>query len=236
MRARPQKVRHSPQLSLNLLGEFMVASFVRRLSILRDAKFPKDYIGPRYDPAQKAAARYLSDMSRDAGRLKGDIDAQLVKAAKSKWFDDRQKLCEQALRCVLALEESLKLDGLVVALGCNPAHRLEIGGVTVIVMPDLLVQGRGPSGPVLGALKFRYVKTKPITDKWAAYSATLLHRFVEVQPGDPGGVADRRRCNLVDVFAGRIHEAPANFKELRKEVDAACWYIGEIWPKVGMNA
>ena len=41
--------------------------------------------------------------------------------------------------------------------------------------------------------------------------------------------------NFVDVFAGQIHEAPANFKELRKEMNAACWHIGEIWPKVGMT-
>src|SRR3954468_23906390 len=103
MRARPQKVRHSPQLSLNLLGEFMVASFVRRRSILREAKFPRDYIGPRYDPAQRAAARYLADPSRDIGRLNEDIAGLLATASKSKWFADRQKLCEQAMQCIVAL-------------------------------------------------------------------------------------------------------------------------------------
>ena len=35
MQTRRQKVRHTPQISLNLLGEFMVSSFVRRRSILR---------------------------------------------------------------------------------------------------------------------------------------------------------------------------------------------------------
>jgi hypothetical protein len=130
------------------------------------------------------------------------------------------------------LEDALKLDGLDVVLGCNPAHRLEIGGVTVIVMPDLVVLGSGANGPVVGALKFRYVKTTPVTDKWAAYSTTLLHQFVEEHLGGSERVADRRRCNLVDVFAGRIHEAPANFKALRKDVEAACWQIKELWPNV----
>ncbi|AMV40988.1 hypothetical protein VT85_26370 (plasmid) [Planctomyces sp. SH-PL62] len=99
-------------------------------------------------------------------------------------------------------------------------------------MPDLIVQGRGPK---FGALKFRYVKTKPITDKWAAYSATLLHQFVEERLSGPDGAVDRRRCNFVDVFAGRVHEAPSNFKELRKDVEAACWHIKELWPSVRMG-
>ncbi len=233
MRSQRQKVRHSPQISLNLLGEFMVASFVRRRSILKHAKYPADFIGARYDPAQKAAARYLSDLARDPERLKGDIEADLAaKASKSKWFADRQKLCEQAVSCILALEGALKLDGLDIVLGNNPTHRLEIGGVDVTVMPDLIVQGKGPK---FGALKFRYVKTKPITDKWAAYCATLLHQFVEERLSGPDGAVDRRRCNFVDVFAGRVHEAPTNFKELRKDVEAACWHIKELWPSVQMT-
>ena len=60
MRTRDQRVRHEPQISLGLLGEYMVASFVRKRSILRESKFPKDYIVPQYDPAQKAVARYLA--------------------------------------------------------------------------------------------------------------------------------------------------------------------------------
>jgi hypothetical protein len=79
------------------------------------------------------------------------------------------------------------------------------------------------------------VKTKPITDKWAAYSATLLHQFVEERLGGPDGAADRKRCNFVDVFAGRIHEAPPNFKELRRDIEAACWHIKELWSSVRMT-
>lgn len=234
MQTRRQKVRHSPQISLNLLGEFMVSSFVRRRTILRDSKFPKDYIGPRYDPAQKAAARYLAGGSADRAQLEEDIEAFLAGTPRSQWLKDRQKLCAQALGCILDLEASLKLDGLDVALGGNPEHRLDIGGVIVTVIPDLLVQGVGRSGTFLGALKFRYGKTKPISDEWAAYSATTLHQFVE-KLGAEGGNADRRHCKLVDVFAGRIHEAPASYKERRKEIEAACWQIKEVWAGIKMK-
>lgn len=231
MQTRRQKVRHTPQISLNLLGEFMVSSFVRRRSILRQAKFPHDYIGPRYDPAQKAAARYLAGGSGDRKALVSEIEAILQGSAKSPWFKNRQNLCAQALDCILELEASLKLDGLDVSIGCNPAHRLDIGGVSVTVMPDLLVHGAGRKGEFLGALKFRYGKTNPISQEWAAYSATTLHQFVETL-GDSVHRVDRRHCQLIDVFAGGIYEAPASYSERRKDIEAACWHIKEIWSRV----
>ena len=75
----------------------------------------------------------------------------------------------RALGSILDLEAVLKLDGLDVSIGCNPAHRLDIAGVSVTVMPDLLVHGAGRNGEFLGALKFRYGKTNPISPEWAAY-------------------------------------------------------------------
>ena len=87
----------------------------------------------------------------------------------------------------------------------------------------------------MGALKFRYVKTRPITDEWAAYSTTVLHQFAEKGLVGPEGTVDRRHCKLVDVFAGRIYEAPASYKERRKDVEAACWHIKELWPRVRME-
>jgi hypothetical protein len=231
MQTRRQKVRHSPQISLNLLGEFMVSSFVRRRSILRQAKFPQDYIGPRYDPAQKAAARYLAGASRDRTQLASDFEALLAGSARSQWFKNRQKLCAQALGCILELETALKLDDLDVSIGCNPDHRVDIGGVSVTVMPDLLLRGACRNGEFVGALKFRYGKTTPISKEWAAYSATTLHQFVETLAGG-ADLVDRRHCKIIDVFAGRVYEAPACYKERRKDIEAACWHIKEIWSRV----
>lgn len=231
MQTRRQKVRHTPQISLNLLGEFMESSFVRRRSILRQAKFPQDYIGPRYDPAQKAAARYLAGAPGDRQALESEIEALLQGSAKSQWFKNRQKLCAQALDCVLDLEASLKPDSLAVSIGCNRAHRVNIGGVSVIVMPDLLVHGAGRDGEFLGALKFRYGKTNPISQEWAANSATTLHQFVE-SLGDGDRRVDRRHCKVIDVFAGKVYEAPVSYSERRKDIEAACWHIKEIWSRV----
>ena len=126
----------------------------------------------------------------------------------------------------------LKLEGLDVALGGDPGHRLSAAGVTVTVIPDIVVRGVGRTGPFVGAMKFRYVKTKPITEAWAGYSATILHQFVEGRLTTDETAVERRHCRYVDVFAGKTYEAPVSFKERRREIEAACLEIKGLWPTI----
>jgi len=115
-------------MSLALLGEYMVASFSRRRSILRESKYPKDFIVPRYDPAQKAAARYLAHGARDQEQLLNDINEMLTGSSGSRWFQIRERLCQQATRFIMAIEAQLELEDLDIAAGNDPEHRMTIGG------------------------------------------------------------------------------------------------------------
>lgn len=232
MGMRHQRIRETPQLSLNLLGEYLASTFVRKQSILREAKFPKDFIGPRYEPVQKAAALYLAGGKSDQAQLRRDLASKVVGSERSRWFKQRELLCQQAIECVLKLEAELKLESVDVSLGCDTNHRIPIGGVMVTVIPDLIVRGVNRTGPFIGAVKFRYVKTKPMTKKWAAYSTTLLHQFTEMSLCGEEMHADYRQCRYMDVFAGQVHQAPERFKELRKEIRAACEQIRVLWKSV----
>ena len=81
-------------------------------------------------------------------------------------------------------------------------------------------------------MKFRYVKTKPVNAEWAQYSATILHRYVESELALEGEVAQRTLCRVVDVFAGKVYEAPGTFKTRRENVEAACWHIKNSWNSI----
>jgi hypothetical protein len=229
---RTPRVRNSPQMSLMLLGEYMSATFSRKRAILREAKYPKDFIVPQYDPVQKAASRYLAHGGGDRAQLTGDIDTLLTGSSKSRWFQMRDKLCQQAISCLLALESELKLEELDVTLGNDFRHRLTLAGVTVSIYPDILLRGIDSKGPFAGALKFRYGKTKAVTDEWGAASATILHLFTEQHLAGEEVRAERRHCRVVDVFAGKPFVAPESFKRRRKDIEAACWNIKNIWDHV----
>ncbi len=232
MEHRQPRVRVTPQMSLMLLGEYMSASFSRKRTILREAKFPKDFIVPQYQPAQKAASCYLARGGGSREQLTSDIDAMLAGSSKSRWFQIRDKLCLQAVSCVLALESELKLEDLDVTIGNDFRHRLTLGGVTVSVYPDILLRGTDRKGPFAGALKFRYGKTKAVTDAWGAASATILHLFAEQHLAGEEVRAERRHCRIIDVFAGKLFVAPESFKTRRKDIEAACWNIKNIWEHV----
>jgi hypothetical protein len=231
----PQRVRTSPYISLNLLGEYMVASFKRQRTILRTLKFPKDCVGPQFDPAQKAVVRYLAGGGGGASRLRPIIDGLLTGDGRGDWFERRDKLSAQAAECLLNMEGQLKLEGLAVSEGCDRSHRTTIGGVVVSVYPDLVVRGEKGGEPIVGAMKFRYVKTKPVNAEWAQYSATILHRYVESELALEGEVAQRTLCRVVDVFAGKVYEAPGTFKARRENVEAACWHIKNSWDSITLS-
>jgi hypothetical protein len=38
------------------------------------------------------------------------------------------------------------------------------------------------------------------------------------------------RCLFIDVFAGKVHRAPAAFKKRMKDLEAACEEIAGRWP------
>jgi hypothetical protein len=68
--------------------------------------------------------------------------------------------------------------------------------------------------------------------EWARHSATILHRYVESELDLEGEVAQRTLCRVIDVFAGKVYEAPGTFKARRENVEAACWHIKNSWDSI----
>jgi hypothetical protein len=109
---------------------------------------------------------------------------------------------------------------------------MTIGGVAVTVFPDLVVRGVTRKRPFVGAFTFRYSKTKSVTEEWGLFSSTILHHFIETHLASEERHAERRYCLFVDVFAGKVFEAPESFKARRKDLEAACWNIKNVWNTV----
>jgi hypothetical protein len=63
------KQRNDPRISVNKLAQYVTSRAARQTQILRNAKFPPDYITTYYREAAEAISRYLASDMQDAAIL-----------------------------------------------------------------------------------------------------------------------------------------------------------------------
>jgi hypothetical protein len=103
--------------------------------------------------------------------------------------------------------------------------------VEISVRPDAHVKGQDKKGDFTGCLKLHFSKASPFDDKSAAYVGAILHEFSKQHgpsPTDCGPCG----CMVIDVFNGKMFEAPTAAKKRLKDVQAACKEIATLWPTV----
>jgi len=223
--AEHRQPRPHPRISISKLGEYMSASASRRRSIIRDQREPAEVKTLHCITARSALTSYLASAAPDPQRLLRTIEALQRQTPQTLW-----KQREVPLN-ITALERALKLPPLRFN-GATPERppasrtAISIGGVRVVVQPDLILRD-GESGQIVGAVKLYLVKSVPLTDQAADFVTTVLWQFVELAyAAEP----DRQRCIFVDVFATKIHTAPQAYKRRMKDLEAACEEIAARWP------
>jgi len=214
--------RRHPRISISKLAEYMSASASRRRSIIRDQREPPEVKTLHCKHARTAVASYIA--SQDPGILHRMIEALAHQSPRTAWQEREIPLN------VTALHRALKLplpDFTDVRIERSSQDRtaMPIGGVRVVVRPDLLLRG-DKDGRVIGAINLYFVKGVPLTDAAGAFVTTVLRQFVELAyQTEP----QRQRCIFIDVFAGKIHTAPAAIKQRMKDLEAACEEIAGRW-------
>lgn len=223
------KLRVSPRFSLNKIAEYMTAAPRRRRRLIIDQiRIPTVKV-VNYEDARRVLVRFFCDPHRAPKRLL-DIAAT---------FRDRaaQNPNEYHSRCLLssarALEsfapfsEQIRPKGVVVVSG--PRHGLDVvlGGVRIVVAPDVSLLEPGTERRV-GAIKLHFSRSAPLSAEGLQYAATLVHGCL-VEGGD---YPSKGRCFSVDVFAQRGETVPRAVKDRMKNLEAACEEIAERWPSL----
>jgi len=205
------------------MGEYVVASPSRRRAIVREQKRPRDVIVARYREVYPAAVRHLAGEANadDLAALADELEAM---QAGSDWQAQDNALSAEALDAFVAIKSNLNLIRYTVSAGDFDPNSIQLQGVSISVRPEVhvtTVSGR------TGAIKLYLSKTHPLPAEAGLAAATLVHALLR----DGLGLSDTRHsdCMLVDVFAGRIYIAPANFKVRMRDVDAACEEISRAW-------
>jgi hypothetical protein len=224
-------VRSTPRISITKLGEYLVASPVRRRQIILDQKYPPEVKVIRYKDAQRAIVDHLVNGHEDPGilsRHRQRLADWTPTADDSDYEVQRKRNCLEAIEAFIAMLHTLP-EGLVLAAAGQDRRRLHKAGVSISIQPDAIIHGIGRNHTSLvGAIKLHFSKTFALDDRAGEYAGTLLHEFGERYLSDRGQPTFRH-FYVIDVFARRIYTAPRAFIRRRGEVEAACEEIASRW-------
>lgn len=217
-------VKTSPEISINPLAEYVGASERRKRTIVRQQKYPSDFIVARYRTARAAFSNYFkggydqSVLIRAIERLQGKIPT-------SDWSRNDTANSIEALRRFLSLKIPFK------SLKCRfskpDIKAYNINGVAIIVSPDLMLEWEIEGQKFVGAIKF-FIKKKKMTLQQGRLSASLLADFMK-RINSKETIISKQHCICVDVMEQRIFSAPTDIREEMGLVSDACNEISMLW-------
>ena len=227
--------RQNPRISLNALAEYVVASPRRQRAILREQKYPQPIRTAYYREAERAIIRCI------AGRT--DVDgvrriARILEGRAANTGYERSRLQNGVLAMTRFADvySNFDLRNLDIRVANPRPAIVEIRQVVVSVRPELLLEGpvRGQDGNRYGMLKLYFGKDDPIDGGRADCTGAIVQRYaMEQLPADQP--SDRRLCRVLDVFAGRLIEAPRATIRTFENIEAACEGIAALWNGVTRN-
>lgn len=227
MSTHPIEVRAEPRVTVTKLAEYLVATAVRRKSIIQDQREPSAFKVARYTDAERAITEYIT-----AGFDESILDRAAARLAlhepRSEFDEQRVQLCREALRLIRGIPLADELEGATVRAATSSPHTLSFGRVTVSVRPELVLKFvDGKNRERRGAIKLCFSKTHPLNKDSGEYVGAIVHQHALLGPD--GEAVDHRRVLAVDVFAQRIFTAPKAIKTRLKDVAAACEEISIRW-------
>lgn len=218
-----------PRISLSKLGEYLVASPMRRRRIILDQKQPKTFIVATYQDAFDAIVDFIVGLKDDEALVKVSDDLLADATTQTEWQQQRAQLCVAAIDAFMEISDALPTEGLILERGDPSPPHFPIAGVGVSVRPEVVVRGTGVGGETVhGAVKLYLAKENPLTQESGAAVATALYRYVDqISPGE--GRAANQICWVIDVFAGEVFGAPKSHKRVMQNLEAACEEIAARW-------
>lgn len=221
------KLRLSPRFSINKLAEYMSASPRRRRSLIIDQiRVPVAKV-INYEDARRVLVRFFGDPDRTPKQLLDTAATFRDRAALSPEEHRSQCLISsaRALEAFAPFSDHFRPRGVVAVPGPRKGADLTLGGVRVVVAPDISLIEPGTEQRV-GAIKFHFSRSAPLSAEGLQYSSTLLYEHLERDWDRP----TKSRCISVDIFGHRAEAVPRAVKDRLKNLEAACEEISERWP------
>lgn len=225
------KPRNDPRLSVNKLAQYVTSRAARQNQILRNAKYPPDYITAYYRDAAEAISSFIGGNMVDLGIL-DRATARLLQAPSSNIQQDRQKSANvDAIETFAGMLDDIDLKGATPSLAPHTAPHVNVGGVAVSVRPDIILRCEKKGSPLVGALKLHFPRSEPLDDEQAGYVSAMLHRYLSDHMLDDG-TASTAHCVVIDVASATFHPGVASVKKRMNDIQGSCGHIAQLWPSI----
>lgn len=219
-------IREDPRISVNKLGDYLVANAGRRRRILEEQKRPASYQVNYYEEAVDTMRLFYAQ-GMDETIIQQKIDELDQRIPGTDFEEQKTRGCLEALEAFLELSGELDLSEYEVTLGDPRPARLVVGNVAISVRPELLLY-KGEA--LVGAVKFHVGKGTVLSPEHADYVGTTVHQYIEEVLG--GEELRQRDIYVVDLFRSRVRRAPQSYRRRRQDIQAACEEIAARWPTI----
>lgn len=221
-----------PRISLNKLCEFMTASPSRQRRIVRDQKYPSDFMRVYYREAQEAVAHCIASGLEDFGRVERQIEILNQMTPDSIGTQRRITANIEALETFLQMVDTIDLAGAEPRLGENAPPRLAIRNVDVSVRPEVLLSGQGRNGRLVGGIKLHFPRTNRLDERAAGYVSAVLQEWCSRNLADEGQVSGPM-CYVIDIGSQRAYAGVRATAQRIRDIEDACATIHALWPTIG---
>lgn len=227
------KVIKEPKITVNKLGEFLVAPPKRQRRILEQLKYPKENaFGLVYGDVREIIKKYfISDFDEKILERGIKLNSSKLKDKKSSdWQKNVAIASIEALKKVNDFYFDISNITFEEYTGKNP--KVIIHGVEISIMPDLIVRSSTKTKELIGSLKLHISKNSKSDENACLYVAALLHNYSIDQLQETGITAKNENSISYDVFKEIFVESPKSFKRRMDDIEAGCMNIKAIWDTI----
>ena len=226
-----ERVKEKPRISINKLGEYLVATPLRRRSIISEQKRPKTYQVIYYQSASDAIAKSISSNGIKYDLLAEESDKLMKLEPMSEPDEYKYQSNIEAIDSFLNICDDLPLEDMKTSIGQSDPPKITVAGVEISIRPELILSKTHNNENLVSVLKLYFSKNSPLDKIAGQYIATLLHKYAQKYLLDLGN-PNIRLAIVIDVFAEKFYTAPASYKRRMDNIEAACKEIQLIWPTV----
>ncbi len=225
------KQRNDPRISVNKMAQYVTSRAARQNQILRNAKFPPDYITTYYREAGEAIARFLASDMKDFAILDNAQNSLNQKGATNVYETRRIAGNIDAIETFGGMLDDVDFGGAAPALGAATAPHLIVKGVNISVRPEVTLHSKVKGEGLVGGIKLHFVKTEPLDPEQAGYITAMMGAFCKDHLWQHGAPLPSH-CLVIDLASAKVYPGVKAIKQRMKDIENACGQIASLWPSV----